>query len=82
MEEITSLSGPVELLAGQLVLRIPTAAGGAQLASVAGGIGKIVDDELVVGIPQWLADKLGIREGTMVAVDNRGGKFNITLEPQ
>ena len=80
MDEITSLSGPVELLAGKLVLRIPTAAGGAQLAAAARGIGEIVDDELVIGIPPWLASKLGIREGTIVAVDNRGGKFNITPE--
>ena len=81
MDEITSLSGPVERLDGQLVLRIPTAAGGAQLAAAARGIGRIEDGELIVGIPPWLATKLGIREGTVVTVDNQGGKFNITPDP-
>ncbi|MFL5563252.1 MAG: hypothetical protein ACJ79K_17435 [Gemmatimonadaceae bacterium] len=82
MDEITSLSGPVELVEGKLVLRIPTAEGGAQLAAAARGIGRIEDDELVVEILPWLATKLRIREGTIVAVDNRGGKFNITPEAE
>ena len=82
MDEITSLSGPVELVDGQLVLRIPTAAGGAQLAAAARGIGRIENDELIVAIPPWLATKLGIQDGTIVTVDNQGGKFNITPESE
>ena len=82
MDEITSLSGPVELVDGKLLLRIPTALGGAQLAAAAGRIGRIEEDELIVEILPWLATKLGIREGTIVDVDNRGGKFNITREAE
>ena len=32
-----------------------------------------------VAATDWLAEKLGITDGTLVAVDNRNGKFNITL---
>jgi hypothetical protein len=77
MSEIISLTGPVELSAGELVLQIPLEAGGRQLAGVARGIGRIHGDVLRVTIPQWLADKLRIREGSTVSVNNVGGKFNI-----
>jgi bifunctional DNA-binding transcriptional regulator/antitoxin component of YhaV-PrlF toxin-antitoxin module len=35
---------------------------------------------LIVTIPDWLAKRLGIEEGTPVIVDNQNGKFNITLD--
>jgi antitoxin component of MazEF toxin-antitoxin module len=33
---------------------------------------------LKVSIPDWLADQLGVQEGSRVRVDNDGRKFNIT----
>lgn len=74
---ITSLEGPVEALDGRLVLRIPLSQGGAALADCARGISEVVDDELYVFISGWLAEKLGICEGSIVIVDNRNGRFNI-----
>ncbi|HYK78304.1 MAG TPA: AbrB/MazE/SpoVT family DNA-binding domain-containing protein, partial [Micropepsaceae bacterium] len=50
---------------------------GSDLAASAKGISEIDGDYLRVTIPDWLADKLGIREGTVVDVHNTGGKFNI-----
>jgi hypothetical protein len=82
MDQLTTLEGPVERIAGALVLQIPLEYGGAALAESARGISKIEGDDLTVTIPDWLAEKLGITEGTTVVVDNRGGKFNITLAPQ
>jgi hypothetical protein len=32
-----------------------------------------------VVIPDWMAKKVGIGEGSRVAIDNRDGRFNITL---
>lgn len=47
------------------------------MAAAAKGISQVDGDYLRVTIPDWLADKLGIREGTVVNVDNTGGKLNI-----
>jgi len=67
MENITSLRGPVECVDGELVLRIPLAAGGAQLAACARGVSEIDGDFLVVYIRDWLAEKLGVSEWTTPA---------------
>ena len=79
MDDIVSLQGPVELLDGKFTLRIPLDAGGATLRAAARGISSIDGEFLSVIIPDWLAEKLGITDGSLVAVDNRHGKFNITL---
>jgi hypothetical protein len=80
-DEVTSLSGPVESIDGKLVLQIPLTAGGDRLVAASRGIGTVVDDYLQVSIPDWLAAKLGITEGTVVNVNNLDGKFNITPQP-
>jgi hypothetical protein len=80
-DEVTSLSGPVESIDGRLVLQIPLAAGGDRLVAASRGIGTVVEDCLQVSIPNWLAAKLGITEGTVVSVNNLDGKFNITPQP-
>jgi hypothetical protein len=77
MSEVTSLEGPVELLNGALVLMIPLAHGGNDFVACSRGIGQIEGDCLKVTIPQWLAEKLTIRQGSIVQVDNQDGKFNI-----
>ena len=76
--EVTSLGGPVERVDGRLVLHIPLAAGGSALINCSRGIGRVEEDMLIVTIPDWLAEQLGITEGSAVIVDNRNGKFNIT----
>jgi orotate phosphoribosyltransferase len=77
MENIISLKGPVESIAGRLVLRIPLAAGGNQLIACSRGIAEVDGECLNVSIPDWLARELGIEEGSQVRVDNSEGKFNI-----
>ena len=74
---ITSLEGPVELVDDKLTLRIPLAAGGTELIECSRGIAHVTGEELHIIVPQWLATKLGILEGSRVVVDNRDGKFNI-----
>jgi hypothetical protein len=59
-------------------MRIPLDAGGEQLSIVARGISEIDGTDLLVTIPHWLAQKIGIGEGSEVYVDDRWGKFNIT----
>jgi hypothetical protein len=73
-----SLEGPVELIDGKLTIRIPLAAGGAQLAPLARGIGETDGEYLNVVIQPWLAEKLRVGEGSLVFVDNKNGKFTIT----
>jgi hypothetical protein len=72
------LRGPIDRENGKLVMRIPLDAGGEQLAIVAKGISEIDGDDLLVTIPHWLAQKIGVSEGSEVYVDDRWGKFNIT----
>ena len=78
MSDYISLEGPVELLDGALMLRIPLAAGGDMLAPLARGIGETVGEHLIVVIRPWLAEKLNIAAGSLVVVDNENGKFTIT----
>jgi hypothetical protein len=77
MQDITSLKGPVEKLGDDLVLRIPLEAGGDRLVECSKGIGEVHGAFLEVVIPTWLAEKLGITEGSWVSVDNANGKFNL-----
>ena len=78
MADVISISGPVELVDGQLMLRIPLAAGGDKLAPLARGIGETDGEYLTVVIKPWLAEKLRIGAGSLVFVDNKNGKFTIT----
>ena len=77
MADVTSLQGPVEKVAGKLLLRIPLAAGGDQFIECARGISQVKGEYLNVFIPEWLAGSLRIDEGSLVTVDNADGKFNI-----
>jgi ribulose-5-phosphate 4-epimerase/fuculose-1-phosphate aldolase len=78
MDDFISIEGPVELIGGELTLRIPMSEGGQELAPFAHGIGQIEGDYLNVVIKPWLAEKLRITEGSLVLVDNQNGKFTIT----
>lgn len=74
---VVSVKGPVELVDGKLTLVIPLVVGGEELAKCARGIGEVVDEDLKVVIPDWLAERLRITAGSVVHVDNQNGKFNI-----
>lgn len=76
-ESVTSLQGPVERVGGRLALQIPLAEGGAAFVACARGIGRVQGNDLVVAIPDWLAKKLQIGDGSIVSINNAGGKFNI-----
>lgn len=78
MEDFISIEGPVELIGGELMIRIPLSAGGHQLAPLTRGIGHIEEDCLCVIIQPSLAENLRIGEGSLVVVDNKNGKFTIT----
>ena len=73
------LEGPVELVDDKLTLAIPLSAGGDKLQASARGISYVADECLNVVIPDWMAEKLGVTVGTRVAIDNRDGRFNITV---
>lgn len=78
MEEKISLEGPVELVDGKLMVRIPLSDGGDKLAALAIGIGQVDGEYLNVVIQPWLAQKLRIEAGSLVIVGNNNGKFTIT----
>lgn len=84
MEEdnVTSLEGPVERIDGKLTLLIPLWAGGDQFLQCARGISEIEGDRLRVTIPDWLSEKIGVKEGSTVCVTNAGGKFNISVQSE
>lgn len=78
MGEKISIGGLVEMWRGKLALLIPLDAGGAGLVEAAGSIGHVEGGRLIVVIERWLAEQLGIEEGSFVHVDNLNGKFTIT----
>lgn len=78
MKSDISLEGPVELIDGHLMLRIPLVNGGSELAPLATKIGRIEGDCFCVVIQPWLAEQLRIEEGSLVLVSNKNGKFTIT----
>lgn len=73
------VEGPVELIDGRLVLRIPFEMGGMGVAALALGIGRADNEHLNVEIQPWLAQKLGIAVGSIVVVsiDTVNGNFSI-----
>jgi hypothetical protein len=77
MWKIRSLRGPVESVGGKLMLRIPLEAGGQDFVECSRGIGVIDGGFLCIHIQEWLAEKLGISEGSVVDIDNSDGTFNI-----
>ncbi len=72
-----SLECPVERHCDRLVLRIPLAVGGDQLQRVAPAVSFVEEDTLVVPLPEWLAVRMHLGEGSAVHVDDRWGKLNI-----
>jgi len=74
---VTTLRGPVEVIAGRLTLCVPLSTGGDRLVACTVGIATVEGDALHIEIRGWLAEKLGIVEGCEVVVDNAGGEFNI-----
>ena len=78
MDDFISIEGPVELIDGDLMIRIPLSEGGKELAPLARGIGSIQGDCPCVVIKPWMAEKLRIGNGSLMVVDNRNGKFTIT----
>ncbi len=81
--DVTSLQGPVEKIDGKLTLLIPLEAGGDEFVECSRGIGEVDGEYLRIVIPEWLASKLGIQEGTLVSVNNANGKFNMQpIDPE
>jgi hypothetical protein len=81
IEGVTSIQGPVENVQGKLTLRIPLGAGGARLARCARGVGSIDGEFLQIIIPDSVAEGTGITFHSVVIVDNRNGRLNISLTP-
>ena len=65
MANVITLTGPVENIDGKLLLRIPLDAGGSELVDASRGIGVVEGEFLSIEIMDWLAQKLGISEGSL-----------------
>ena len=63
MAEVVSLEGPVEIVDGELAIRIPLEAGGAALAPLAKGIGEIDGEFLKIVIQPWLRRSCALELG-------------------
>ena len=77
-ENYISLQGPVERREDRLVLRIPMNAGGEKLQITARATSFVEDGNLVVLLPEWLAQRMQLGEGSEINIDDRWGKLNIT----
>jgi hypothetical protein len=77
MSREISIKGPLEKIGGKLMLQIPLAVGGRELADCATGIGRIEGQFLKIEVLPWMAEKLGLSEGTIMSVDNITGEFRM-----
>lgn len=75
--QYVALQGPVERRGNRLVFRVPMEAGGERLQLVAKATSYEEDGDLVVVLPDWLAARMQLAEGSAVHVDDRWGKLNI-----
>jgi hypothetical protein len=80
-EEVTSLRGPIELYRGQLTIRIPLAEGGDKFLGCTRKIAEVDGEYLNIVIKPWLAEQLGLCQGSLVSVNNSDGKFHIIPVP-
>lgn len=71
------IKGPIEMVEGRLILQIPLAVGGDELKECTKGIGHVEGQFLIIEILPWMAEKLGVSEGTIMAVDNSTGEFRM-----
>jgi hypothetical protein len=59
------------------VVYVPLQKGGDRLAAATRGLSDIEGNQLKIVIPSWLAEDLAIKVGSIVAIDNPKGQFNI-----
>lgn len=76
-DQYLSLQGPVERRGDRLVLRVPLSDGGEQLKLVAKSTSYEEDGNLILVLPDWLAERMKLDEGASIHVDDRWGKLNI-----
>ena len=79
--EFVAVEGPVERRGDRLVLRVPLDAGGDKLRQLATATSYEEDNRLVLELPEWLARRMQLCEGSAVHLDNRFGKLNISRLP-
>lgn len=72
-----SLRGSVEVVEGKFMLIIPLASGGSEFIKCSQGISKVEGEYLKITIPDWMASKIGLQDGSLVDIDNRNGQLNI-----
>ena len=75
--DYVAVQGPVERRGNRLVFRVPLEEGGERLRLVATATSYVEDGNLVVVLPEWLAGRMRLDEGSPVYVDDRWGKLNI-----
>jgi hypothetical protein len=81
MGELTDpLQGPVERIGRELMLRIPLAEGGDRLVDCSRGFGRVNGDHLEFAIPRWMAEKLKLKEGTVVVIGRED--TGVTIQPR
>lgn len=80
--EPVQVEGPLELIGGRWLLRIPLDVGGRQLISLTEGIATIVGETLEIQLPENLVRNLSLKEGQHVWVTSNGAEFSFDWEPE
>lgn len=78
MNELVSWEAAVLKVRDELMLVIPLAAGGPELARGSRGISEVHGEFLKIVIPGWIAGMLRIEEGDLVCVRESDGELQIT----
>jgi len=79
VSEIGTMTGPVVEHEGYFWLIIPLGQGGKHFIDCSKGVSLVEDGYLKIFIAARVAEGLGIRNGSMVQINNRDGKLNIRL---
>jgi hypothetical protein len=71
----------IEHIEDRLLLRIPLASGGQELALFARGTSEIKGDVLEIRLPENLVRNLSLKEGQHLWTHNQRGRFSFEWEP-
>jgi hypothetical protein len=79
VSETGSMTGPVVEHEGYFWLIIPLEPGGKHFIECAKGVSLVEDGFSKIFIARTVAEKIGIRHGSIIEINNYGGKLNMQL---
>ena len=77
MSDYVSIDGPIEMIDGRMLVRIPLEPYGKSLVDCTQSLSFIADDHLCIEIHEWMLEKLEMNAADLLHIDNANGEFNM-----